>query len=967
MFAGCSVGLVRVVGCLMVVHTAAAFPVQKEPFGLEESISSDYTARTYYAQWISDTALLYVDEDRLFYYDLDTVEHTTLVPREVYSYFSPVKRALSNDWSFVLLGYDAEKVVGNAAVARYVVYSVKDNTTIHIGEGKRLQLAKWGPGNRLAYVYENDIYYLAEPTAEPLQVTTDGVPMAVYNGIVDDYGHLSQSASNTVGRANMLLWSPDGRRIAYGQYNASDVYYTAFEYYDSAGGGEYQYTRFLKFRYSKPGTPVATVHLRVATLPSDRSTPVAFQELLAPTDVVGHDHNLEDIVWTDNDILMASWKNRVENINQIVSYNTSKKMGRLRGQKGLKLERKDGWVDYKQLMPGYHNPSTYLIIDWEPQGEFGSFPHVVKVTGTSRTPITSGEFTVTDIYGWDDNGIVYYQATEEGQPSRRQVYAVREGASPRCLSCHVYSSEGNPCQRASADFSSDFTWSIFTCHGPDPPFLSVRYTAEFADISKDVVLNLDLRRSLSLKQLPQRLDDWVDVGDGMRAQVRMWLPPGLDPEGSEKRPAIVDVYAGPGSQHIDDSFEVGLHSYFATTRRYVYVLIDGRGSACKGDRVLFSVYRRLGGVEVQDQIDVTKRITEKYRFIDSSRVAIWGWSYGGYVTAMALARDHEGVFRCGASVAPVADWLYYDAKYTEKYMGLPTPEDNKAGYSASDVTRLADHFANKMFLLIHGTADDNVLYQNSMMLARALEEAGVLFRQQTYPDEYHWINGLRTHLYHTIDAFFTECFDEQSPSPLMKITQPPSPLVKTTYSPSPAEKATESPSPTEKTTQSPSPTEKTTQSPSPTDKTTQSPSPAEKTTQSPSPVEKTTQSPSPGEMTTQSPSPAEKTAQSPSPAEKTGQSPSPAEKTTQSPPPAEKTTQSPSPAEKTTQSPSPAEMTTQSPSPAEKTAQSPSPAEKTTQSPSPAVKTSQFPSSAVKTSQFSSSAVKTIQTPSSAV
>ncbi|KAA0186174.1 hypothetical protein HAZT_HAZT006020 [Hyalella azteca] len=116
--------------------------------------------------------------------------------------------------------------------------------------------------------------------------------------------------------------------------------------------------------------------------------------------------------------------------------------------------------------------------------------------------------------------------------------------------------------------------------------------------------------------------------------------------------------------------------------------------------------------------------------IDDKRTAIWGWSYGGYVTAAALARDTKNVFQCGISVAPVTSWIYYDTVYTERYMGLPTPEDNLKAYEASDVTRLADNFKGKDFLLIHGTADDNVHYQQSMMLARALEKADVLFSSQ---------------------------------------------------------------------------------------------------------------------------------------------------------------------------------------------------------------------------------------------
>jgi dipeptidyl-peptidase-4 len=193
--------------------------------------------------------------------------------------------------------------------------------------------------------------------------------------------------------------------------------------------------------------------------------------------------------------------------------------------------------------------------------------------------------------------------------------------------------------------------------------------------------------------------------------------------------------------------------------------------------MLHEIYYNIGVVEVQDQIDVTKQLIDLYPFIDSSRVAIWGWSYGGFVTASVLAADadQDNIFKCGISVAPVTNWIYYDSIYTERYvlvflllllilihlryLGLPTPEDNLSGYQRSDVTAKAAKLANKKYLMVHGTADDNVHYQQSMMLARAMEEADVLFRQLSYPDEAHGLVGLRPHFYHALtDFLLNDCF-----------------------------------------------------------------------------------------------------------------------------------------------------------------------------------------------------------------
>ncbi|KAL1458240.1 hypothetical protein WDU94_008402 [Cyamophila willieti] len=216
------------------------------------------------------------------------------------------------------------------------------------------------------------------------------------------------------------------------------------------------------------------------------------------------------------------------------------------------------------------------------------------------------------------------------------------------------------------------------------------------------------------------------------------------------------VYGGPGSNIISDKFSVDFHTYLVSKRHLVVARIDARGSSFRSKQQEFAVYRNLGRYEIEDQIAVVRYLTQRFQFIDQTKVGIWGWSYGGFDTAMVLATDKEGVFQCGVSVAPVTNFLYYDSIYTERYMGLPDPSDNEAGYNRTDVTRLVDNFANKSFLLMHGTADDNVHYQQSMMLTKAFEEKDIFFYQQSYPDQAHGIASYQRHVYHTINHFWTQ-------------------------------------------------------------------------------------------------------------------------------------------------------------------------------------------------------------------
>ena len=211
----------------------------------------------------------------------------------------------------------------------------------------------------------------------------------------------------------------------------------------------------------------------------------------------------------------------------------------------------------------------------------------------------------------------------------------------------------------------------------------------------------------------------------------------------------------------------GWPAYLASQRSWIIAQIDGRGSGGGGDRRRFELYQRLGTVEVDDQIEVAKYLAKHLPIVDPRRVAIWGWSYGGYATLRALSDPRQDVLQCGIAVAPVSSWRFYDSVYAERYMGFPGPEGNFKGYEESDVLSRAKHFkqtekALKRLLLIHGTRDDNVHLQHSMVLARALIQNGVDFDQLVYPDATHNMESVSTHFYLSMEKFFTKCFAVKS-------------------------------------------------------------------------------------------------------------------------------------------------------------------------------------------------------------
>jgi len=190
-------------------------------------------------------------------------------------------------------------------------------------------------------------------------------------------------------------------------------------------------------------------------------------------------------------------------------------------------------------------------------------------------------------------------------------------------------------------------------------------------------------------------------------------------------------------------------------------LIDGRGTGLRGTQYKKPVYRNLGEYEVQDQITAAKFLENSSHFIDGKRMAVWGWSYGGFVSAAMVEKGGHKVYACAASVAPVTNFRYYDAAYTERYMGLYTDPNGEAAYRKTNLTADVSNFRKMNYLLVHGTADDNVHFQHSAMLASALTDRNIQFKYMVYTNEAHSLSGGREHLYTMLDTFFLDCLKKE--------------------------------------------------------------------------------------------------------------------------------------------------------------------------------------------------------------
>ncbi|XP_063983371.1 venom dipeptidyl peptidase 4 isoform X3 [Diachasmimorpha longicaudata] len=706
---------------------------------LDDWLWGSLSTKTFNGTWINDDEFLYrIETGDLMVYNIQNASARVLLP-------------ISQ--SFFRHTYLAEY--------RIVNLKTKIETLVTVGNSTNQQLATWtGDGNGLVYVNQNNIYYRPKvESAIDYQITTSGVFGSIYNA-VPDWVYEEEIFSS-----NKALWfSPSGKKMAFGYFDDSNTPVMNIPFYGYPGSLSFQYPSSITVRYPKSGATNPTVKLFYVDLEKvvkSQGTAIALTEIKPPRQLAESERILAAVAFPTETIVSSTWMNRVQNQVYIRTYDAENSVYKM----VLMYREDNGWIEQYAAPHFSRDGKTFiLILPQKQQLDNDYWSHLVMVTNReNRTtrPLTSGTFVVTEIVAWDqDNYLVYYLATVPGDPGQQHLYRVStlpEKSAPECLSCGVKGEvEDTYCLYNEAQLSPDNSHYVLTCAGPGIPDISI-YSSMNASKVLTWESNAGISEAMAGKSRPLVKRFTVPVGGGFEAQVRLLIPPGADLTGTTKYPMLVYVYGGPDTYQVTEKFHIDWGTYLVTNKNIIYAAIDGRGSGLKGNAMLFAGYRNLGTVEIYDQINVTRHLQESFPFIDKTRSGIWGWSYGGYAAGMSLAMDRDAVFKCGMSVAPVTDWALYDSIYTERFMGLPTASDNLNGYEQGQLLNKVDNIKSNSYYLIHGTLDDNVHYQQSLQLAKVLEQKDILFRQQTYTDEDHGIALLRAHLYHSMENFLDDC------------------------------------------------------------------------------------------------------------------------------------------------------------------------------------------------------------------
>jgi Dipeptidyl aminopeptidases/acylaminoacyl-peptidases len=623
---------------------------------------------------------------------------------------------LSSDESKIVITTNSEPIFRHSFKAFYYIFDTKTKILIPVSAGEKQELATLSPdGSKVAFVSNNNLFLVDLASGKQQQLTTDGEYNKIINGATD------WVYEEEFGFAKGFTWSPDSRRIAFYRFDESQVPLFNMTMYEHK-----LYPINYTFKYPKAGEKNSIVTIKVYTLDNGKTVQMD----------VGPETNqyVARIKWTPDAAKLSMIRmNRLQNQLDIMLADPDNGASTIAYQE--KSERFIEEVDDSYLT--FTPDSKEFIITSEKSG----WRHIYHydITGKQLYQVTAGNWDVTAILGFDPKAkLVYYQAAEES-PLRRNVYAVKlDGTKKHKLS----EQEGTN----SAIFSTGCKYYINTYSSIATPPLVTLHSAngKLIRVLKD---NAKLKELLTKYVLPAKTFYTFKTAEGVVLNGYMVKPANFD--STKHYPVLMTQYSGPDSQEVLDRWGIGWDEVLAS-EGYIVACVDPRGTGARGEEFRKMTYGQLGKYETIDQVEAAKYL-QSLSYVDSARIGIWGWSYGGFMTLTSLMKGND-VFKMGIAVAPVTNWRYYDSIYTERFMGLP--QDNASGYDDNSPINHVDELKAKL-LIVCGSGDDNVHMQNSFELISRLIEANKQYDMMVYPDKNHSIYGgnTRYHLYTKLNNY----------------------------------------------------------------------------------------------------------------------------------------------------------------------------------------------------------------------
>ncbi len=630
---------------------------------------------------------------------LDSKDFTALQGVDSYTF--------SKDEKKLLIANNSDQIFRHSFVADFFIYDIASKSLTKLADYK-VQEPTFSPdGTKVAYVYQNNLYVYDLASKKHTQITTDGKKNSIINGVTD---WVYEEEFSFV---KAYDWNLGSDKIAFIRFDETDVPQFSMDMYN-----EGLYPTQNVFKYPKAGEKNAIVSLHVYDAKTGKTQKINLDKY--------SDFYIARIEWTnDVNTLSAQVLNRhQDNLDLLFVDGNS-------GTTKVVLNEKDkAYVDVTDNLT-FLKDNSFI---WTSEKDGYNHIYHYDKTGKLKKQITKGAWEVTNYYGFDEkNGMIYYQSVENGSINR-DVYAIKlDGNGKKRLSTLTGTNN--------ATFSPNFQYFINSfSSAKNAPKYTLHETKSGKEV-KVIASNEKLEETLAAYNLPSKEFFELTTEKGHKLNAWMIKPKDFDP--NKKYPMFMYQYSGPGSQQVDNNWN-GTDDYWfmmLTQQGYIVACVDGRGTGFKGADFKKCTQKELGKYEVEDQIDAAK-VFGTYSYVDKSRIGIFGWSFGGFMASNCIFQGAD-VFKTAIAVAPVTSWRYYDSIYTERYM--QTPQENASGYdNNSPINHVSKLKGN--FLLIHGTADDNVHVQNTMKMVEALVQANKQFDWAIYPDKNHGIFGGKTRL-----------------------------------------------------------------------------------------------------------------------------------------------------------------------------------------------------------------------------
>lgn len=658
------------------------------------------------------------------------VDASRLVPDGAESPLEIKDYSWSDDGQFMLISTNTVKFRRHESLGDYWLLQLNDWTLRQVGtdaEPSTLMYAKFSPDSRnIAYMFANNIYVESIDGKSVKAMTSDGNDLIV-NGTGDWVNEEEFDLRDG------FKWSPDSKRISYWQFDTEGV----GTFYMMKNTGDI-YSQPIPLQYPKAGTTNSAVRVGVVEIESAQTTWIELDD-------DPRQNYVPQMSWADNsDQLVIQYVNRLQNRNRVILADASD--GTIHD---IFTDTDDAWLDVNEDLKWFDDGKYFTWLS-----ERDGWRHLFAISrdGKDIRLLTPGEFDIISIQHIDtDGGWVYYIASPEDNATR---YLFRSPLIGKAKMERLTPAGDAGFNRYKISPNSKWAFHTFASFAV-PPTIDLISLPGHAK-QRNIVENEKVAALVEATPRGETEFFRIDVGDGLELDGWMMKPPNFDPQ--QQYPMLIYVYGEPWNQTVikDWKTEGYLWHLMLTQQGYIVASIDNRGTpAPRGRAWRKSVYRQIGIQAAADQAAAVKTLLNERPYLDPERVGSWGWSGGGQMTLNAMFR-YPDVYSTGIAVAFVSDQRLYDTIYQERYMGLP--DDNEEGYRLGSPITHADGLAGDL-LIIHGTGDDNVHYQNTEQLVDKFIELNKSFDLMIYPDRSHSIKekeNTKRHLYNLMTDFLHE-------------------------------------------------------------------------------------------------------------------------------------------------------------------------------------------------------------------